>query len=362
MKLTFYKNLEFTLNRYTYHLSEGQEKGLYYVHILNQIDSIIKWLENFLLLVEKNKTDFLYFPRFRGLDIMFLNLIKTSLLDDFNCRIKSLSERKEVIKFLEENTKKNNNNSVLETYKNSLNKLDKLIKDKLSVKNNTNKIIDILKYHKIKVDYFIVKENILKENISNNKIQYLFSSHIDLPSHIQELYFENNGLLKYIKLFDFDNINLKEKDKTLEFDFLNFNYVDKYNISSVSELLNLYYNEILKDKILIKKCKNCGKYFIAHNKQLYCDNISPQNSSVTCRKLSDDTKEKQDKLYDRYRKSYKTQHNKLNRYIKVGNIPKNTLKERFQNWNQLAIHMKNTCKNANEYNEWYKTSMNWIKS
>ena len=77
--------------------------------------------------------------------------------------------------------------------------------------------------------------------------------------------------------------------------------------------------------------------------------------------LSNDIKANSDKIYEAYRKTYKTQHNKLKRYIDIGNIPETNLKERFKKWNEIAISMKNECKTIDEYNKWYKSSLNWIE-
>lgn len=44
-------------------------------------------------------------------------------------------------------------------------------------------------------------------------------------------------------------------------------------------------DEIIERGKCIRKCQNCGKYFIPENRAdtLYCDNLSPQNDSMTCK-------------------------------------------------------------------------------
>ena len=43
--------------------------------------------------------------------------------------------------------------------------------------------------------------------------------------------------------------------------------------------------ELARNGKIIRKCKNCGKYFIPENRAdtLYCNNLSPQNSAMTCK-------------------------------------------------------------------------------
>lgn len=49
--------------------------------------------------------------------------------------------------------------------------------------------------------------------------------------------------------------------------------------------LDLFCKRILEQRLTIKKCENCGKYFIPKRSNiLYCDGISPQDNSKTCKK------------------------------------------------------------------------------
>ena len=105
-------------------------------------------------------------------------------------------------------------------------------------------------------------------------------------------------------------------------------------------------------EIKLKKCKNCGRYFIPHNKQMYCD---------TCKTIPYDMRKNKNPIYEAYRKTYKTQHNKLKRHIDKGIVDKEELRERFKKWNEIAKNQKNTCKTVEEYNKWYKANLNWEK-
>lgn len=45
--------------------------------------------------------------------------------------------------------------------------------------------------------------------------------------------------------------------------------------------------EVARNGKIIRKCKNCGKYFIPSSRSdtLYCDNVSPQNGNMTCKQF-----------------------------------------------------------------------------
>ena len=61
---------------------------------------------------------------------------------------------------------------------------------------------------------------------------------------------------------------------------------DEFKITVLNkDILNIYFNYYLENNIHIKKCENCGKYFIptSRSDEKYCDNVSPQNPQKTCK-------------------------------------------------------------------------------
>lgn len=56
-------------------------------------------------------------------------------------------------------------------------------------------------------------------------------------------------------------------------------------IGRLDSLLLLELSKICENKIKIKKCQNCGKYFIPESRsdEIYCNNISPQDNERTCK-------------------------------------------------------------------------------
>ena len=81
-----------------------------------------------------------------------------------------------------------------------------------------------------------------------------------------------------------------------------------YEIDNYYKLLFLELYFILQGKIYLKKCKNCGKYFLTNNSAvIYCNNIYEDNKS--CREIGASkvfTKNlEKDEAYSLYRKVYK---------------------------------------------------------
>ena len=81
-----------------------------------------------------------------------------------------------------------------------------------------------------------------------------------------------------------------------------------YEIDSFYSLLFLELYFILQGKTYIKKCKNCGKYFLTTNSSvIYCDNVFEDNK--TCREIGASKvfskNLKKDDAYSLYRKVYK---------------------------------------------------------
>ena len=83
------------------------------------------------------------------------------------------------------------------------------------------------------------------------------------------------------------------RDEDLGFDAL-LNNIEKidlsadigfhYKIEKFEDLLNLVIYKMVETNDFVKKCPHCGKYFYpgTSTNMIYCDNISPEDSSKTC--------------------------------------------------------------------------------
>ena len=97
------------------------------------------------------------------------------------------------------------------------------------------------------------------------------------------------------------NFLSNKKNKVIEYDL-----IIPYDISSI-----IYKSicSILKEKIHLKICKNCNKYFIANIKSAsYCNNIAPGETKKTCkdvgRRISFENSKCEDYVLDLYYKVY----------------------------------------------------------
>ena len=71
-------------------------------------------------------------------------------------------------------------------------------------------------------------------------------------------------------------------------------FTTTYEVFSFFDYINICVSQLLKNNIKIKKCENCGKFFIPINKsnEIFCNNKSPQNPKKTCRDIGSNEKKK----------------------------------------------------------------------
>lgn len=156
----------------------------------------------------------------------------------------------------------------------------------------------------------------------------------------------------------------KNFDATTENDLINFFKstpsidVDPDYTSNNDNIYGILYitlfQFVLNNKYLIKKCKNCGKYFITDNSRInYCDNIF--KGSQTCKDIGNQIaqriKQENDKVYGKYRKIYakKAMLVKRNPDIEV-------YKKDYEKWKKEAQHFMNDIRNEkktyDEFDKW----------
>ena len=108
----------------------------------------------------------------------------------------------------------------------------------------------------------------------------------------------------------------------------------------------------MENKITIRKCEDCGKYFLPNAKQIYCDD---------CKGNSYDVRKNTDSAKVLYRNNYKNQHNKMRR-----TVDKNPeIKHQFDSWNVEAKNMTIQCLEGKidlrKLNSWFKENTNLKK-
>lgn len=95
-----------------------------------------------------------------------------------------------------------------------------------------------------------------------------------------------------------------------------------YTIKNAVSLLAFEFAHILHEDVIIRKCKNCGKYFVVTGRKdtVYCDNPSPNHEGKTCKEIGAQVtranKEKSDETTREYRKLYMRLKMQSNRHPK----------------------------------------------
>lgn len=129
-------------------------------------------------------------------------------------------------------------------------------------------------------------------------------------------------------------------------------------VDDLESLLTFECVKLRKNHINIKKCVNCGKYFIPTNRsdEIYCDNIF--RSGKTCKQVGYEEKEKKDPFKSLYTKARKTQHARIRYNAK--NKP-NYKQEHYEPWKKSAEQARDYFKSKNDidgFRKWIEDNKN----
>jgi hypothetical protein len=129
--------------------------------------------------------------------------------------------------------------------------------------------------------------------------------------------------------------------------------ISSFKCSSLEEILYLEFEKMLELDIQIKKCKNCGRYFIlkGNYQTEYCDRI-PEGETQNCQSIGATEKYaqkvKENPALATFNKAYKRYHARL----KVGSVKSDA----FKKWRYEAVVMRDKCLNGemtvDEFKEW----------
>lgn len=117
-----------------------------------------------------------------------------------------------------------------------------------------------------------------------------------------------------------------------------FTYLNTVAFTDMISIVNLAVLSILKDGAIVRKCRNCGDYFIpaSRSDEIYCDKLLPNGK--TCKTVGYDERVKGDSILREYRKIYKTQNARKQR-----NSHKKDISEKFKNWVMFAKTKVREC-------------------
>lgn len=181
------------------------------------------------------------------------------------------------------------------------NKIDKLSnKYQKEFESYKRQIIDI-------IEYCLFNEKKELEDLNPLEKLHLFIN----TKNIEEYPILNHNEFRKVIKLNKSTFKMTEKEliQTIkDKDSNRYGVQEIYEIDNFYNLLFLELYFILQEKTYLKKCKNCGKYFLTTNSAvIYCDNRFEDNK--TCREIGASkvfTKNlEKDEAYNLYRKVYK---------------------------------------------------------
>lgn len=245
---------------------------------------------------------------------------------------------------------------------------------------NFNEINDLAKkYYPIIINLIKEKQADIKELInysynydSNDKnnissiieIPYRFSAY-RLKHKEKYDYFSNNiiqiGRSYDVTLDNYYDININDLTlNQLQKEISDFHIRPSYRSQLIA--INIFgyfyymtYHIVINTKYQIRKCKNCGKYYIAEisSKQLYCDN--QYNENQTCKDIGNQIaqlkKQQEDLVYGKYRKIYAKKSMLVKRNPDI-----TSYKAEYEEWKKEAQKLRNNLKDNkitnDEFEKW----------
>ena len=224
---------------------------------------------------------------------------------------------------------------------------------------------DAIKVQKIYsefVDFIFTKHPLENSRAMTNKIRF----YIYYTSHFK-------GLKQYVTDYQInDAFNFRiipkyletSEEKLLEFFTTGQHFADVYaetdaTSSSVYTILYItLFKFVEENKYIIKKCKNCGKYFITDNPRVsYCDNLF--KGTQTCKDIGNQIaqriKQENEIVYGKYRKIYAKKAMLVNRNPDI-----EVYKKDYENWKKEAKEFMDAIraeeKTYKEFDEWLDTN------
>ena len=91
-------------------------------------------------------------------------------------------------------------------------------------------------------------------------------------------------------------------------------FMSVYTVNSLLSLLVFEYSHLIENSILIKRCKNCGRYFMPEKRSdtIYCQWTSPQDKTRTCRQIGAQIAMQNRFHVDETAKAYRKKYQSLN--------------------------------------------------
>lgn len=210
---------------------------------------------------------------------------------------------------------------------------------------NTNDILSKTNINEIKSDLILILNTY---NTFKNLIEFCYfnNNYKDMTLLQKYIYYLDRSKTEEV-ILPKQTISLKLERNSNKFDTKNSPHLYfTYECLNINDYMITTFLQLIENNYLILKCKNCNKYFIAYKRTdtYYCDRISPQDTTKTCKQYgaekawTDRTKDEND-WYNLYRKVYQSFQMKAKR--NPNNIQ---LKQNFDNFRTDANEWKKTVK------------------
>ena len=151
----------------------------------------------------------------------------------------------------------------------------------------------------------------------------------------------------------FDRINVTNVGYRIIYNTKSKGFEEIYEINDIYTFCIFSIVKLLQNGTNIKKCENCGKYFVplSREDEVYCDNIF--SNGRTCKQVGYENKIKNDDILKEYRRVYKNKN-----AIKNRNKHSPKAEERWQSWKIKAKNKLKECQKGHitldEFKEWLK--------
>ena len=139
----------------------------------------------------------------------------------------------------------------------------------------------------------------------SNSISMIDSTFIDYAPKFQKLEMPKQTILISKNKKEEINKELNSKNYKTKFYSTINSSLQIFEIKNTENFINACLFDIISNKIPIRKCKNCSKYFISKRRDtMYCNNPSPQNHQKTCSVVRNHLNSTQLELNEKIRKKY----------------------------------------------------------
>lgn len=226
-------------------------------------------------------------------------------------------------------------------------------KDMEKIKSNFLQVIDYVYnlYDLKEIEEFTPYERyytLSNSNLKNTVTQYSSALSLDFNTNINLMSIGESGTkAKYI----YEKIYILKNDENITFIncpyFISSNYFSSILYIELVELLSI------KD-FPLKKCQNCGKYFMPQKRtdEIYCNNIYENN--MTCRQIGSKlSRKKRLQVEDSIDRLYRNAYQK--RFLRMQRNPDNEIyKSAFEWFKRRAKEIRQEIKDGKSTNEDFK--------